>query len=203
MSETTDPTRRFNRRASLALLAVCTSIGVAACAAPTVDVQQAALSKLTTTGFLVNLDLAVNNPNTYTLPLRHLDWNLDLYNAPFTRGGVDLDNRINPQSTGRVRVPLGIRFQSVKAGVNNILAGKNIPWGIGGKCDFNTPVGPVFVRFAKDGVWANPIKNTGVRIPNVNIPRRNTSQPRTTQPRTNTPAPSNSGQPRKRQRAPQ
>lgn len=198
MHETTDRNRQFHRRASAALLALCASIGIAACAAPTVDIQRAALSKLTTTGFLVNLDLAINNPNTYTLPLRHLDWNLDLYNARFTQGGVDLNDRINPQSTGRVRVPLGIRFQSVQAGVHNILAGKNIPWGIGGKCDFNTPVGPVFVRFAKDGVWNNPLQNTGVRIPNLHIPTRDTTTPRATNP-----AAPNTGQPRRRQRAPQ
>ena len=57
------------KRAMVALGVVACLGGVAACTAPKVNLRQATLGKVTTTGFRINLDLNVFNPNEYALPL--------------------------------------------------------------------------------------------------------------------------------------
>ena len=61
----------------VALLALAS--GAIACAAPRVDLSRAGISKITTTGLRVMLDLAVSNPNQYELPIRQVSWNLGLF----------------------------------------------------------------------------------------------------------------------------
>ena len=129
-----------------------------ACAPPQVNLQRADLAKLTTTGLRIDMNLAIFNPNTYSVPLQSVGWDLDLFRADFSQGSVRLAQQIGANRNTGVKVPLGIRFASARASVQKFLAGQSIPWGIDGKCDFNTPIGPVFVQFAKDGLWKNPLK---------------------------------------------
>ena len=150
--------RRWRVSAGLSLFALAALVGMIACTPPSVEVKRAALSKITTTGLAIKLDLSVFNPNSYTLPLKSVGWDLDLFRADFTQGSVALSQSIGSNATNMVPVPLGVRFAQAKAGVDKFLSGQNIPWQIGGKCTFDTPAGPIFVAYAKDGIWPNPIK---------------------------------------------
>lgn len=159
------PVRRWRLPAIAATcLTLCVLIG--ACSPPQVNLKRADLTKITTTGFRVVMNLSIFNPNTYSLPLRSVGWDLNLFNRPFTKGSANTNNQIAASATAPVQVPLGVRFSSVSLGVRDFMSGQNIPWGIGGKCDFNTPVGPVYVNFAKQGSWASPVKNGlgGIKI---------------------------------------
>ena len=129
-----------------------------ACAPPQVQVQRADLAKLTTTGLRIDMNLSIFNPNTYAVPLQSVGWVLDLFRADFTQGTVRMGQQIGANRNTGVKVPLGVRFASARASVQKFLSGQSIPWGIAGKCDFNTPIGPVFVQYAKDGIWKNPLK---------------------------------------------
>lgn len=143
------------------LMSACvmlSAVALFACTPPQVQLKRADLAKLTTTGFRVDMNLAIFNPNTYTLPLKSIGWNLALFKAPFTSGTVGTANQVAANRTTPVRVPLGIRFASAKSSIQKFLSGRDIPWGIGGKCNFNTPAGPIFVQFAKEGNWTNPLK---------------------------------------------
>lgn len=139
------------------LLSLCTI----ACTPPQVNLQQAKLSKLTTTGFRIMMNLSIFNPNAYTLPLSSVGWDLNVFNRALTRGSVNTNNQITASSTSPVSVPLGIRFSSVSMGVKDFMSGRDIPWGIAGKCNFKTPAGPIYVNFAKKGQWKSPLQNGG------------------------------------------
>lgn len=138
-----------------AIVALC---ALAACTPPRVELKRADLAKITTTGFRVDMNLSIFNPNQYTFPLQSVQWKLDLFGSAFTNGTVRTQKQIAAGRTTEVRVPLGVRFSRVRLGLKDLASGRNIPWAITGKCDFNTPLGPVFVRFARDGTWPNPLK---------------------------------------------
>lgn len=144
-----------------ALLAITTV--VAACAAPTVKLKQAKLNQITTRGLDLGVNLAVTNPNTYAMPLRKLDWNLDLFKSPFTNGAINLNNQIAAQRTTPVAINVPALFSRAAIGIQRVAQGQQIPWGFGGKCTFQTQLGPVSVQFADQGVWPNPLR--GMRIP--------------------------------------
>jgi LEA14-like dessication related protein len=129
------------------------------CAAPSVNLKQADLKQVTTAALNLGLAFDITNPNQYTLPLKRLDWNIDLYQSPFTSGALNLGKQIGAGRTSRLDVPLAVKFPRTASAVQSILAGRPIPWAIGGKCHFETPIGPINVQFAKDGTWQNPIRD--------------------------------------------
>ncbi len=131
----------------------------AACSAPTVNLKQADLKNITTAAMNLGLAFDVSNPNQYTLPLKRLDWNIDLFKSPFTNGALNLGKQVAAGRTSRLDVPLNIRFPRSAGAVQSILSGRAIPWALGGKVNFETPIGPINVNFAKDGTWQNPIRD--------------------------------------------
>lgn len=145
-------------------LALCLAGGVVACSPPQVNLRQANLTKITTTGFRVVMNFSIFNPNAYSLPLENVGWDLNLFNRPFTRGSVNTNNQIAASATSPVDVPLGIRFSSVSMGVKDFMSGKNIPWGIKGRCNFKTPAGPIYVDFGRQGSWKSPLQGGGIRL---------------------------------------
>jgi LEA14-like dessication related protein len=147
-------------RLSLSLsILLAGALTVAACSAPSVNLKKADLKQVTTAALNLGLAFDVTNPNQYTLPLKRLDWNLDLFKSPFTNGAVNLGKQIGAGRTSSLDVPLAVRFPRSASAVQSILAGRAIPWGLGGKCNFETPIGPINVNFAKDGTWQNPIRD--------------------------------------------
>jgi LEA14-like dessication related protein len=127
------------------------------CETPSVRLDNALLKKLTSTGLEVGLDMTVLNPNEYQIPLQSVDWDLDLFQAPFTNGQSSFTTNIPPNRTANFEVPLGISFNTVSVGVQNVLTKRAIPWGFEGACSFRTPAGPIRVGFQRDGSWANPL----------------------------------------------
>ena len=160
----TSPRRRrllSSSGASLILIALLIAAG--ACSPPTVNLKRADLNKITTTGFKVLMSLNVFNPNSYTLPLRTVGWNLELFERPFTKGSVNTSHQITAQHNAEVEVPLGIRFSTVSLGIRDLMAGRDIPWGIQGQCAFDTPLGPISANFARKGAWASPLQK-GIKL---------------------------------------
>ena len=128
------------------------------CAMPKVTLKNALLTSLTTKALEIGLDLNIENPNDYALPLQMVDWDLDLFRADFTTGETAFSRNIPAGRTAAVRVPIGINFQSVAIGVQNLLTKRQIPWGIAGGCSFRVPTrDPIRVGFQQQGSWNNPI----------------------------------------------
>lgn len=136
----------------------------AACSPPRVNVKDAALTSLNLQGLAARIDLGIFNPNTYSVPLKSVEWRLDLFNAAFSQGLVPFTRQIAANQNADVRVPISVQLRNAAIGVQKLLSGQIIPWGVMGKCNFNTPAGPIFVEFNKKGRWNNPIRG-GLKIP--------------------------------------
>ena len=119
--------------------------------------KDALLKRITTSRLDIGLNLAIFNPNTYTLPVQAVDWKLNLFRSPFTDGSTAFKHNIGPQSRSTVEVPLGITYSAARVGVQNLLTKRSIPWGVDGGCTFRTPAGPIRVAFGQDGSWQNPL----------------------------------------------
>ncbi len=133
----------------------CTAV---ACAPPSVAVTRAGISKITTTGLRVLLDLNVANPNQYELPVRQVSWNLGLFGSEVTRGATPQRALVvAPNSRAPVRVPVGVRYETVGNIYQKLLSNRSIPWSVAGQVDVQTPVGPFYVKFSEAGSWRNPI----------------------------------------------
>ena len=131
---------------------------VVACAPPTVGVTRAGISKITTTGLRVLLDLSVANPNQYELPVRQVSWNLGLFGKEVTRGATAQRSVVVPPSSrAPVRVPVGVRYETVGNIYQKLLSNRTIPWSVAGQVDVQTPIGPFYVKFSEAGSWRNPI----------------------------------------------
>ena len=137
---------------------------VVACAPPTVGVTRAGISKITTTGLRVLLDLSVANPNQYELPVRQVSWNLGLFGAEVTRGATAQRSVVvPPNARAPVRVPVGVRYETVGNIYQKLLSNRSIPWSVAGQVDVQTPIGPFFVKFSESGSWRNPIASRDAR----------------------------------------
>jgi hypothetical protein len=147
----------MRRRLFLFFAAAACLVFASGCQTPSVRLDNALLKKLTSNGLEVGLDMTVLNPNEYAIPLQSVDWDLDLFQAPFTNGTSRFSTNIPAGRTANFEVPLGISFRSVSVGVQNVLTKRSIPWGFEGACSFRTPAGPIRVGFQRDGTWANPL----------------------------------------------
>ncbi len=140
---------------TVALLAVASTSG---CALPEVTLKNALLTRLSPQGLEIGLDLNIFNPNEYSLPLSMVDWDLDLFRSDFTNGETGFSRNIPAQRRADVRVPIGVNFQSIRAGAEKLLTTRSIPWGIAGGASFRIPgTSPLRVGFDKQGSWTNPI----------------------------------------------
>lgn len=148
------------KRTPLALaIIVCTTLSTG-CSLPEVKLKDALLTKLTTKDLEIGLNLEIFNPNQYSLPLQAVDWDLDLFKSDFTNGETGFSRNIPANKRAGVQVPIGISFQSVRAGVQNLLTTRQIPWGIAGGCSFRVPTQePLRVGFSQSGAWVNPLTN--------------------------------------------
>lgn len=145
-------------RRSLVMLAMAVVLLISTgCQSPEVKLESALLKNITTSRLDVGLNLNVFNPNSYSLPLQTVDWDLDLFRSDFTSGQTNFTRNIGANARADVEVPLGISYNAVQLGVQGILTRRSIPWGFAGSCSFRTPGGPIRIGFAKDGTWKNPL----------------------------------------------
>lgn len=147
----------MKRNTTLAFV-IFAALGASACSLPEVALKDAMLTKLTQRDMEIGLNLEVFNPNDYALPLQMIDWDLDLFRADFTNGETAFSRNIPAGRRAPMTVPIGINFQSVAVGVQNLITNRQIPWGIGGGASFRVPTqDPVRVGFSHSGSWNNPL----------------------------------------------
>ncbi len=141
------------------LVVLCLSLfGFSGCLLPTVNLNNALLTKLTDKDMEVGLKFDVFNPNEYQLPISGIDWDLDLFQADFTKGDTAFSRSIGAKKNVGVDIPVGVSFQSLAVGATGLLTQQKIPWGFGGGMAFRSPTKePLRIGFNADGAWANPL----------------------------------------------
>lgn len=143
----------------LVWLAAILILGLSACAVqqPEVAVRSAKLTSLSTSKMKVEVKVNVSNPNTFTLPVDRVNWSLGLFEEDFSKGRVNLENRIPAQGSRVVTVPLSISYSRAMAGAVKLLSGKPIPYKVNGRFFFDTQAGSLSAPFDDAGRWRNPL----------------------------------------------
>jgi LEA14-like dessication related protein len=137
---------------------LCLGLGACAVQRPTVDLHDVRLKGLTLSNVNVALDVSVQNPNTFELPVKALDWELDLYGDQFAVGQATVGQNIPAQGSSRIAVPLSIPYDRAFTSAAKLLKGRDIAYELLGTLTFNTPIGDLPVAFTHKGSWGNPLK---------------------------------------------
>ncbi len=135
------------------------------------DVQSLTLEQI---GF--DLDFDLGNPNNFDIPLATLDWNLDLFDEPFSFGqilfedaspdapGIDEDRGIltylgieTLPANGELglNTPFNVAVLNTVDDVIRIVSGEDVPFTIGGTIHFESALGNFDLPFSQDGIWPN------------------------------------------------
>ncbi len=150
---------------------VCVSLfvlGLSACAVtpPKVTAKKARLTNISLSSMRVLVDLDVNNPNEFSLPVEQFIWGLKISNKQLANGTVGLDKALAANSTTALDVPLRIGLQSAISTISTVLRKKQIPYNVAGNVKVKSPLGVLSVPYNVGGKWANPLlSDAGDSVP--------------------------------------
>lgn len=153
-------TRLLGAALPLAALLLCG----AGCAVqePATRLEKARLTGLSFTEMDVELGFKVDNPNSFELPVAHVDWNLELFDGPFAEGVAQIAKTLPAQGELGFDVPVTITLARAAQSAKRILDGKPLAWRLTGAVAFDSPFGVISVDFDRDGTWKNPLQPFGL-----------------------------------------
>lgn len=183
-TRTSEP-RGLTRRQILELLGVSAVGGLVGCSglsnllglqSPTADYRDFQLQSLSLEQVGFDLGFDLGNPNEVALPVATLDWNLDLFQHPFTFGQVRFEDAagrqddLNPdggiltflgiqnipaQGQLALNTPFAVAITDTFEGIARIALGEDVPYGIGGSLLVTSRFGNFDLPFSYDGIWPN------------------------------------------------
>jgi hypothetical protein len=176
----------LSRRELLELLGLTAAGGLVGCSGlsnllglqePTADYRDFRVQSLSLQQVGFDLGFDLGNPNEVALPVASLDWNLDLFQRPFTFGQIrfeenheQLRDDINPeggvltylgvqhipaQGQLALNTPFAVAILDTFEGIARIALGEDVPFGIGGKLLVTSRFGNFDLPFSAQGVWPN------------------------------------------------
>jgi LEA14-like dessication related protein len=123
-------------------LFVCTfSVGCSALnlQKPTAAVTGMAVQNVNVSGFTMNFDVDVKNPNTIELPIAAADYKLGLSGVNIVDGKAKPESSIPPGGSTHVMLPVTLTFENLLAAEQGIVkSGGNIPYYLDAGLSFNT-----------------------------------------------------------------
>jgi len=141
------------RLALLALLAVA----LTGCALlthpiekPTAQVRGVAVGSVSFTGLDGTIDLDIQNPNSFGVPLSEIEWQLSVGNARAVSGRISLSQEIPARGTAPVHAALRIAATDAIA-VGGEVAGGVRSYTLSARLHFSTKLGKVSVDVANTG----------------------------------------------------
>lgn len=90
--------------------------------APRIKALKADVERVSFSGADVVLIIKLENPNSFDLDIRGVDYAMDLEGKPFTSGRVE-DARVAPKSTGSIEVPVSLDFGSLGSWAYSVVKG--------------------------------------------------------------------------------
>ena len=115
---------------------------------PTATFRGMEVADVTPRGFTMNVDLDVQNPNAFALPLERAEYTLSLAGATLVeQGKVEPRGRIPAQGTETVRLPIPVSFDRLLAvGPEIRKSGGKLPYGIDAELHFDSKIPVVGVQ---------------------------------------------------------
>lgn len=143
---------------------------------PTADYQDFKVAALSTEAIDFDLGFELANPNAFELPVASLDWNLDLFDSPFSFGQIFFEEVAGdaPDTTSdggvltylgvqsipaggalALETPFSVALRDTFEGILRVAAGEDIPYTIGGTLHFDSLFGSWDLPFEASGLWSN------------------------------------------------
>lgn len=118
---------------------------------PTFSLKEISLTRLSLTDIHFLFGIEVQNPNSFDLKLRALEYTVYFSDREVGRGRLDKEVLIAQTSSTLVQVPLQTDFKSLGDPLAMILAGKDLKYKIEGAAVVKASLGTATIPFSKDG----------------------------------------------------
>ena len=118
---------------------------------PTFALKEVAITRLSLTDIHFRFGIEVQNPNSFDLDLRALEYTVYFNEQEVGRGRLDKEVRIAKTSATLVQVPLQTDFKSLGDPLGLVLAGQDLKYKIEGAAIVKASLGTATIPFSKSG----------------------------------------------------
>jgi len=118
---------------------------------PTFALKEVAVTRLSLTDIHFRFGIEVQNPNSFDLDLRALEYTVYFNDRQVGRGRLDKEVRLGKTSTTLVQVPLQTDFKSLGDPLGLVLAGQDLRYKIEGAAIVKASLGTATIPFSKTG----------------------------------------------------
>jgi len=118
---------------------------------PTFALKEVAITRLSLTDIHFRFGIEVQNPNSFDLDLRALEYTVYFNDREVGRGRLDKEVRIAKTSATLVQVPLQTDFKSLGDPLGLVLAGQDLKYKIEGAAIVKASLGTATIPFSKSG----------------------------------------------------
>ena len=148
-------TRRLGIFAAICLLTVAAG-GCSNLQKPTASYKSMSISNVSASGFTMNLDVDIANPNSVALPLTNADYSLALGGTPIIKSAkIKPSSSIPGGGSATITIPVPLTFENLLSAEEAIRkGGGTVDYGFDAGLDFNTGI-PVL------GVLRAPFRHDG------------------------------------------
>ncbi len=125
---------------------------------PEVAVKDIKLTGLDGEGALMDLSLAVTNPNSSDIRLSRYKYNLLISELPMTSGEQQQQFEFRGNTTTDIRLPIRVKYSDLVEVLKRLPNPDHVPYQLTADFDMNTKLGTFTVPVAKNGYFAIPQK---------------------------------------------
>jgi LEA14-like dessication related protein len=118
---------------------------------PTFSLKEVAITRLSLTEIHFRFGIEVQNPNSFDLDLRALEYTVYFNDREVGRGRLDKEVRVAKTSATLVQVPLQTDFKSLGDPLGLVLAGQDLKYKIEGAAIVKASLGTATIPFSKSG----------------------------------------------------
>ena len=118
---------------------------------PTFALKEVAITRLSLTEVHFRFGIEVQNPNSFDLDLRALEYTVYFNNREVGRGRLEKEVRIAKTSATLVHVPLLTDFKSLGDPLGLVLGGQDLRYKIEGAAIVKASLGTATIPFSKSG----------------------------------------------------
>jgi LEA14-like dessication related protein len=118
---------------------------------PTFNLKEVAITRFSLLEVQFLFGVEVQNPNTFDLKLRTLDYTVYFNDQEVGKGRMDQEVLIAKSAVTLVQIPLQADFKSLGNPLKEILAGKDLRYKIEGAAIVKAALGSATIPFSKSG----------------------------------------------------
>ena len=118
---------------------------------PTFSLKELAVTRISTTDIHFLFGIEVQNPNSFDLKLRGLEYTVYLNEQEVGKGRLEKETLIAKSSSSVVQVPLQANFRSLGNPLGIVLSGQDLKYKIEGVAIIQASMGSATIPFSKSG----------------------------------------------------